>query len=108
LILYLKLEITESVRRKCGNLHLPLVASLGIRLFIDDFGTGYSSLSYLHQLPIDTLKIDGLINKVDVNVEKSKLSSTIVAICFWNLGGMAVVAEGVETNKQMHQVKALK
>ncbi len=106
----LKLEITESVlveNAKSASAMLLKLQALGIRLSIDDFGTGYSSLSYLHQFPIDTLKIDGsFINKVDVNVEKIEIVRTIVALA-WNLG-MDVVAEGVETNKQMHQVKSLK
>jgi EAL domain-containing protein (putative c-di-GMP-specific phosphodiesterase class I) len=106
----LKLEITESVlveNAKSVSAMLVKLQALGIRLSIDDFGTGYSSLSYLHQLPIDTLKIDGsFINKIDVNVEKIEIVRTIVALA-WNLG-IDVVAEGVETNKQMHQVKSLK
>jgi len=51
------------------------------------------------------LKIDGsFINKVDVDV-KVEIVRTIVALA-WNLG-MDVVAEGVETNKQMYQIKSL-
>jgi diguanylate cyclase (GGDEF)-like protein len=106
----LKLEITESIlveNAKSASAMLVKLQALGIRLSIDDFGTGYSSLSYLHQFPIDTLKIDGsFINKVDVDVEKIEIVRTIVALA-WNLG-MDVVAEGVETNKQMYQVKSLK
>ncbi len=105
----LKLEITESVlveNAKSATAMLLQLQALGIRLSIDDFGTGYSSLSYLHQFPIDTLKIDGsFINNVDVDVEKVEIVRTIVALA-WNLG-MDVVAEGVETNKQMYQIKSL-
>ncbi|MBW4637897.1 MAG: EAL domain-containing protein [Gloeocapsa sp. UFS-A4-WI-NPMV-4B04] len=106
----LKLEITESVLIKNAqsvSAILLKLQALGIRLSIDDFGTGYSSLSYLHQFPIDTIKIDGsFINNVDIDVEKIEIVRTIVGLA-WNLG-MDVVAEGVETNKQMYQVKALK
>jgi EAL domain-containing protein (putative c-di-GMP-specific phosphodiesterase class I) len=32
--------------------------ALGVRLALDDFGTGYSSLACLHQMPVDTVKVD--------------------------------------------------
>ncbi len=106
----LKLEITESVlveNAKAASAMLVQLQTLGVRLSIDDFGTGYSSLSYLHQFPIDTLKIDGsFINNLDVDVEKIEIVRAIVALA-WNLS-MEVVAEGVETNKQMYQIKSLR
>jgi EAL domain-containing protein (putative c-di-GMP-specific phosphodiesterase class I) len=57
----LKLEITESGLLKNATSGTEIYSSsktLGVKLSIDDFGTGYSSLARLHQLPIDTLKID--------------------------------------------------
>lgn len=107
---FLKLEITESVlmeNAKSVAATLNELHGLGIRLSIDDFGTGYSSLSYLHQFPIDTLKIDrSFVNEVDIDVEKIQIARTIVTLA-WSLG-MDVVAEGVETKKQMYQLQALK
>ena len=106
----LKLEITESVLMENAESAVAMIVqlqNLGIRLSMDDFGTGYSSLSYLHRFPIDTLKIDrSFVNDVDVDAEKIEIISTVVALA-WNLG-MDVVAEGVETKKQMYQLKALK
>lgn len=106
----LKLEITENVlveNAKSASAMLIKLQALGIQLSIDNFGTGYSSLSYLHQFPIDTLKIDGsFIKNVDVDIEKIEIVRTIVVLA-WNLG-MDVVAEGVETTKQMYQIKSLK
>jgi EAL domain-containing protein (putative c-di-GMP-specific phosphodiesterase class I) len=105
----LKLEITETVvmeNADTATAMLKQLKSLGIQLSIDDFGTGYSSLSYLHQFPIDTLKIDrSFINGIDVDGENLEIVRTIVTLA-WNLG-MDVIAEGVETNKQLSQVKAL-
>lgn len=106
----LKLEITESVlvdNPAAAVAILKQLKALGIKLSIDDFGTGYSSLSYLHQLPIDTLKIDrSFVNHVDCDPEKIEMIRTIVSLA-WNLG-MDVVAEGVETKKQMYQLQALR
>jgi diguanylate cyclase (GGDEF)-like protein len=106
----LKLEITESVlmeNAKSAITILNQLQALGIRLSIDDFGTGYSSLSYLHRLRLDTLKIDrSFVCDVDLNVEKIEIIRTIIALA-WNLG-MDVVAEGVETKKQLFQLRSLK
>jgi diguanylate cyclase (GGDEF)-like protein/PAS domain S-box-containing protein len=107
---YLKLEITESVvmqNAEVATTMLQQLKKLGIQLAIDDFGTGYSSLSYLHRFPIDTLKIDrSFINRIDIDGENLEIVRTIVTLA-WNLG-MDVIAEGVETAKQLAQLKALK
>ncbi|HEY9748709.1 MAG TPA: EAL domain-containing protein, partial [Allocoleopsis sp.] len=106
----LKLEITESVLMQDPEAITALfvqLRSLGVRLSIDDFGTGYSSLAYLHHFPIDTLKIDrSFVTSVDTDAEKLAIIRTIVTLA-WNLG-MDVIAEGVETAKQLAQLKALK
>jgi diguanylate cyclase (GGDEF)-like protein/PAS domain S-box-containing protein len=106
----LKLEITESVLVENATdaaAILKQLKALGIGLSIDDFGTGYSSLSYLHRLPIDTLKIDrSFVNDVDCDPEKIEIIRTVVALA-WNLS-MDIVAEGVETKKQMYQLQALR
>lgn len=107
---YLKLEITESVlmgSAESAITTLTQLKQLGIQLAIDDFGTGYSSLSYLHRFPIDTLKVDrSFINKVDVDGEQLAIVRTIITLA-WNLG-MEVVAEGVETYKQLAQLRSLR
>jgi EAL domain-containing protein (putative c-di-GMP-specific phosphodiesterase class I) len=81
--------------------------AIGVQLAMDDFGTGYSSLSYLHYFPIDTLKIDrSFINSTEGDLEKLEITRTVIALA-WNLG-MDVVAEGVETDHQIAQLKLLK
>lgn len=105
----LKLEITESVLMENAEAAIVTLSQLrefGIHLAMDDFGTGYSSLSYLHRFPIDTLKIDrSFISKIDIDGEQLAIVRTIITLA-WNLG-MEVVAEGVETPKQLAQLKAL-
>lgn len=106
----LKLEITESVLiENAESVAATLVElqALGIQISMDDFGSGYSSLSYLYRLPINTLKIDrSFISGVDVDVNKIEIIRTVLELA-WNLG-MNVVAEGVETKKQMYQLQLLR
>jgi diguanylate cyclase (GGDEF)-like protein/PAS domain S-box-containing protein len=106
---YLKLEITESIlmeNAESAVSTLTQLKKLGTLLAIDDFGTGYSSLNYLHRFPIDTLKVDrSFISKVDVDGEQLAIARTIITLA-WNLG-MEVVAEGVETMKQLAQLRSL-
>jgi diguanylate cyclase (GGDEF)-like protein/PAS domain S-box-containing protein len=106
---FLKLEITESIlmeNAESAVSTLSQLKKLGTLLAIDDFGTGYSSLNYLHRFPIDTLKVDrSFISKVDVDGEQLAIARTIITLA-WNLG-MEVVAEGVETMKQLAQLRSL-
>ncbi len=105
----LKLEITESVimeTTEAASAKIMQLQALGIQFSIDDFGTGYSSLSYLYLFPTQTLKIDrSFINKIDIDSEQLEIVRTIVSLAC-NLG-MNVVAEGVETVKQLAQLQAL-
>ncbi|MDQ3814709.1 MAG: EAL domain-containing protein, partial [Armatimonadota bacterium] len=104
----LKLELTESVIMENPNATdlLNELNARNIKLYIDDFGTGYSSLGYLHRFPIDTLKIDrSFISRMSLQHEKAEIVSTIIRLAR-NLG-MNVVAEGVETEEQLAQLKEL-
>jgi diguanylate cyclase (GGDEF)-like protein/PAS domain S-box-containing protein len=105
----LKLEVTESAIMQDVNLarsHLERLRAMGIKVAIDDFGTGYSSLSYLNQFPADTLKIDrSFVSKLGNSGENSEIVSTIISLAH-NLG-LDVVAEGVETAGQLHQLAEL-
>ncbi len=104
------LEITESAVINNWDLvgeTLSDLLSLGVRLCLDDFGTGYSSLSYLHRLPVTQLKIDrSFIEKMVLSAEHAGIVQTIL-----DLAGhlnMEVVAEGIETEEQLAQLKRMK
>lgn len=106
---FLRLEITESVlmdNTEAAASMLNELRDLGIQLSMDDFGTGYSSLSYLHRFPIDTIKIDrSFIHQIDRDGEQLAIVRTIITLA-WNLG-MDVIAEGLETTKQLAQLRSL-
>lgn len=105
----LKLEITETIllgNHSSEKAMLEQLKSLGIQLLIDDFGTGYSSLARLHQLPIDTLKIDrSFVNGIEVNPESTEIIRTIISLA--HILDMDVIAEGVETAEQLAQLRSL-
>jgi EAL domain-containing protein (putative c-di-GMP-specific phosphodiesterase class I) len=107
---WLRLEITESVvmeNAEAATSMLLQLRDLGAHLSIDDFGTGYSSLSYLHRFPVTTLKIDrSFISRMGEGDENSEIVRTIMTLAS-NLG-MEVVAEGIETEEQLMQLRTLK
>jgi EAL domain-containing protein (putative c-di-GMP-specific phosphodiesterase class I) len=77
-----------------------------VHVVIDDFGTGYSALSYLSQLPVDGLKIDrSFVQGLGVEREKEAIVSATIA--FARGLGLAVTAEGIETEDQLRHLVAL-
>jgi diguanylate cyclase (GGDEF)-like protein/PAS domain S-box-containing protein len=105
----LKLEITESVLMENTETATQILLDLrsrNIKLSIDDFGTGYSSLSYLHRFPVNTLKIDrSFINQMQSDAEHAEIVRAIVTLA--HILNMDVVAEGIETDLQLNQLKSL-
>ena len=106
---WLELELTESVFMK-NHSHakrmLEQMRQLGIRVAIDDFGTGYSSLMQLRQLPIDCLKIDqAFVREITENPDDAILVEAIIAL--GRKLNLTLVAEGVETSRQLEFLTAL-
>jgi diguanylate cyclase (GGDEF)-like protein/PAS domain S-box-containing protein len=104
---YLEFEITESVLMEdiVSISHtLKELSKLGVRIAIDDFGTKYSSLNYLKQLPINKLKIDmSFVQGINVNHKDEIIINTIIALA--KKLKMSVLAEGVESFRQMNFLK---
>ncbi|HEY2137928.1 MAG TPA: EAL domain-containing protein [Xanthobacteraceae bacterium] len=99
----LELEITESVLIDDfarGVTILRRLKLLGVHIAMDDFGTGYSSLSNLQAFAFDKIKID---RSFISSLESSPQSATIVrAVIGLGRGlDLPVIAEGVETDKQL-------
>jgi diguanylate cyclase (GGDEF)-like protein/PAS domain S-box-containing protein len=106
---WLELEITESSIMKEPDQAIEKLHELklmGIRVAIDDFGTGYSSLAYLKRLPVQTIKID---RSFVMGMCEDASDATIVRSTI-DLGrnlGLAVVAEGVETQEVWDELRVL-
>ena len=93
-------EITETVAISdilmVGDFILAL-KKLGCKFALDDFGSALSSLGYLKTLPIDYLKIDGVLVK---DIVEDKIDYAIVKAIneIAHTLGMQTVAEFVENN----------
>jgi diguanylate cyclase (GGDEF)-like protein len=85
---------------------LERLKATGVRIALDDFGSGASSLSRLRELPIDELKLhESFIAPVGSAPEDASIVGALV-----DLGhslGLAVVAEGVEHESQIDQLREL-
>ena len=85
---------------------LAQIKETGVQVSIDDFGTGYSSLSYLHRFPIDLLKVDrSFVSAMEENSENGEIVRTVIALA--KALRLKVVAEGIESIHQFHQLRIL-
>jgi diguanylate cyclase (GGDEF)-like protein len=104
------IEITESSLMKdlsVADDQLQRLRRRGVRLALDDFGTEYSSLAYLRKLPVDCLKIDrSFVEHLGSGV--SVADTLVSAIIDIGIGlEMEIVAEGVETARQLTRLAEL-
>lgn len=105
----LEFEVTESLLATDIQHAIELLKSLqslGSTIAIDDFGTGYSSLNYIKQLPLDKLKVDrAFIKDLPDDNDDKQITAAIIAMA--HTLNLRVVAEGVETEEQMHFLQTL-
>jgi EAL domain-containing protein (putative c-di-GMP-specific phosphodiesterase class I) len=98
----IELEVTESVLLDDDEpvrTALKTLRSAGLRIALDDFGTGYSSLSYLKRFEVDKIKIDkSFIQHLGQTADSAAIVTAVVTL--GHAMGLAVTAEGVETEEQ--------
>jgi diguanylate cyclase (GGDEF)-like protein/PAS domain S-box-containing protein len=103
------LEITEGTLMRDERAAADALArlrALGVRIGIDDFGTGYSSLSYLKHFPIDSLKVDRtFVETLGAESDESAIVAAVVSLA--HSLGLVAVAEGVETERAMFELRRL-
>lgn len=103
------LEITETVLMEQPELPsetLHRLHDLGVGLSIDDFGTGYSSLGYIQWMSARTLKIDrSFVEVLGTDPQGASIIELILGMA--RTLGLVVIAEGVETPKQLAELRRL-
>jgi len=85
---------------------LGRLSASGVRIAVDDFGTGLASLTHLRRLPVDFLKIDtSLIEHLGARADDGAVVAAVVQL--GHALGLAVAAEGVETPRQLSELRSI-
>ena len=102
-------EITENVLMDDAEATMGAITALkrlGVGLSIDDFGTGYSSLGYLKRFPVGAVKVDrSFIDGLGSDPEDSAIVAAVIGL--GHALGLTVIAEGVETDRQLAELAVL-
>lgn len=102
-------EVTENIWVQDQDTALCMMqqlCNLGIRFSLDDFGTGYSNLASLSKLPLYEIKIDKSLIK-GIPEDKNNMTIVELTLILAQKLGFKTVAEGVETDVQLHAIKSL-
>ncbi len=104
----IEIEVTESALLDDSPMTLEVlqrIQQLGVKVALDDFGTGWSSLSYLNRHRFDRIKIDRCFVQGLSDVRNDAIVSAIAQLC--DRLGIAITAEGVETDEQLARIAEL-
>jgi EAL domain-containing protein (putative c-di-GMP-specific phosphodiesterase class I) len=103
------LEVTEHAPIRSyealGTALAPLRAD-GVRLAVDDAGAGFASLRHILELAPDLIKIDRSLTK-DLEHDARARALTAAIITFARETEAAIVAEGVEIESQLDELRSL-
>lgn len=102
-------ELTETAtiaNLSSASAFMHELAAIGCRFSIDDFGSGLSSFAYLRKLPVEFLKIDGLLIK-DILDDQTDFTmvKAINEIC--KSMGKQTVAEYIESPRLLAAVREI-
>jgi Amt family ammonium transporter len=103
------LEITESAlghNPEVAIRTLQALKAVGVRIAIDDYGTGAASLESLKRMPIDMLKLhESFVSGLNGNPGAASIAGAVIELA--HALGLSVVAEGVETDLQLGELRSL-
>ena len=103
----LELELTESAyttNPKAIKETMERLQKEGFSILMDDFGSGFSSLNMLKDIEADIIKIDkGFFDRAFDSVKGKYIVKTVISLVKGL--GYKVIAEGIETKKQLEFLK---
>jgi EAL domain-containing protein (putative c-di-GMP-specific phosphodiesterase class I)/GGDEF domain-containing protein len=106
----LELEVAEeALLADCSAITRCLLdwKNMGVRIAVIHAGNDYSSLRYLSKAPIDRLKLDrALIGRMQSSDHDAGMVRALIALGLEL--GIDVIAEGVETEAQLHTLMQLR
>ncbi len=83
---------------------LNKLTKLGVFIALDDFGSGYSNYSYLQKFNINFVKIGhNFVSKMNADIISKHIVENIIDLA--QRLQLAIVAEGVEDQQQVNQLK---
>jgi EAL domain-containing protein (putative c-di-GMP-specific phosphodiesterase class I) len=91
-------------KQKFAQAILKKLKEMGVSISIDDFGAGYSSLNYLTIIPVDKIKLDRVLNERFLEINNTEVMRSLISLI--HSLGLTVIAEGIETQTQVEQLKA--
>ena len=107
---HIVLEVNEAVFVGGTDQLVPRAVSAlrqrGLLVALDDFGTGFASLTHLLSFPVDVIKIDrSFVARLGADTRSDVVVGSIIDIA--RRLGMALVAEGIETQQQVETLSGL-
>ncbi|WP_289283947.1 MULTISPECIES: EAL domain-containing protein [unclassified Methylophaga] len=105
----IKFEITETAaiaNLKQAHHFINSVLALGCQFSLDDFGSGLSSFAYLKNLPVQSIKIDGMFVK-DMHVDPLDYEMVKSINDIGHVMGLETIAEFVESEEIWQKLKAI-
>jgi EAL domain-containing protein (putative c-di-GMP-specific phosphodiesterase class I) len=105
--LWIELVETSIVQQGETVFHnLSKLRDFGVRIALDDFGAGATSLSYFRSLPLDAVKLDrAFVRDLTRGSEDRAVVAALVSLA--EEMDLMVVAEGVESEDQLAQLREL-
>lgn len=105
----IKFEITETAaisNLRNANSFIKALSEIGCEFSLDDFGSGLSSFGYLKNLPVQSIKIDGMFVR-DMNSDPLDFEMVKSINDIGHVMGLETIAEFVEDEEIWDKLKSI-